>query len=144
MKEGKSMAKYEFKKNGVDDYTLKYKDKEINFNSNVGIVNRFQNIVAEAKKEMMFDCIKKGIKPDDLVVKKVENGKTYYDNKMKEELEQIYIQEAQGQVFLDAIKELFGMEAVELFLEIGLETAEETTQFANEIGNILVGKYETP
>lgn len=138
------MKKYEFIKNNVDDYTLKYKDKEINFKSNVNIVSRFQNVVAEAKKAMMFDCIAKGIKPDDLTKKTIKDGKTYYDNSMKEELENLYIQEAQGKIFLDAIKELLGIEAIELFLEIGLETEEETTQFANELGNILVGKYETP
>ena len=49
------MKKYEFIKNGVDDYTLKYKDKEINFNSNVNIVNNLQDSLSKARMIMIKD-----------------------------------------------------------------------------------------
>lgn len=138
------MKKYEFIKNGVDDYTLKYKDKEINFKSNVSIVNRLQDSVVEAKKEMVFDCIKRGVKPEDLTKKIVKDGKTYYDNTYKDELEKIYIEEIQGKIFSEVIKELLGIDLAELYIEIGITTDEENEKFIEEFGNILVGQYNTP
>ena len=36
--------KYEFIKNGLDDYTLKYKDKEIQFCSKVEFIKELQEV----------------------------------------------------------------------------------------------------
>ena len=80
------MKKYEFIKNGVDDYTLKYKDKEINFNSNVNIQKDLQDVPERARKKMILDLAKEGISIKDLSKEIKENGKTYYDNSNKDEL----------------------------------------------------------
>lgn len=138
------MKKYEFIKNGTDDYTLKYKDKEINFNSNVSIVNRLQNTIVEARKKMMIDLAKEGMTVKDLIIERKENGKTYYDNTNKDELEKAYIEDVQGKIFSEVIKELLGVELAELYLDIGITTDEENEEFVEEFGNILVGQYNTP
>jgi hypothetical protein len=138
------MKKYEFIKNGVDDYTLKYKDKEINFNSNVNIVNNLQDSISKARMNMIKDLAKEGMTIKDLVIERKENGKTYYDNTNKEELEKAYLEKEQSKVFIEIIEKLFGMSVEELFVDMELTSVEESTQFSEELGKILVGNFNTP
>ena len=138
------MKKYEFIKNGVDDYTLKYKDKEINFKSNVNIVNNLQDSISKARMNMIKDLAKEGMTIKDLVVEKKENGKTYYDNTNKEELEKAYLEKEQSKVFIEIIEKLFGMSVEDLFVDMELTNVEESTQFSEELGKILVGNFNTP
>jgi hypothetical protein len=138
------MKKYEFIKNGVDDYTLKYKDKEINFNSNVNIVNNLQDSISKARMNMIKDLAKEGMTIKDLVIEKKENGKTYYDNTNKEELEKAYLEKEQSKVFIEIIEKLFGMSVEDLFIDMELTSVEESTQFSEELGKILVGNFNTP
>ena len=138
------MKKYEFIKNGVDDYTLKYKDKEIEFNSNVNIVNNLQDSIAKARMNMIKDLSKEGLSIKDLTIEKKENGKTYYDNTNKEELEKAYLEKEQSKVFIDIIEKLFGMSVEDLFIDMELTSVEESTQFSEELGKILVGNFNTP
>ena len=138
------MKKYEFIKNGVDDYTLKYKDKEINFKSNVNIVIYLQDCISKARMNMIKDLAKEGMTIKDLVVERKENGKTYYDNTNKEELEKAYIEKEQSKVFIEIIEKLFGMSVEDLFIDMELTNVEESTQFSEELGKILVGNFNTP
>ena len=138
------MKKYEFIKNGVDDYTLKYKDKEINFKSNVNIVNNLQDSISKARMNMIKDLAKEGMTIKDLVVERKENGKTYYDNTNKEELEKAYLEKEQSKVFIEIIEKLFGMNVEDLFIDMELTSVEESTQFSEELGKILVGNFNTP
>lgn len=135
------MKKFEFIKNSADDYTLKYKDKEINFKSDVNVVNRLQNTTATARMKMIQDLSKQGISIKDLTIETKENGKTYYDNTNKIELENIYIQQEQAQVFMDIIEEKFGMGITELFIDIGLTDEKESEEFSKQFGEILVGNF---
>ena len=138
------MKKYEFIKNGVDDYILKYKDKEINFKSNVSIVSELQDSIAKARMNMIKDLAKEGMTIKDLVVERKENGKTYYDNTNKEELEKAYLEKEQSKVFIEIIEKLFGMSVEDLFIDMELTNVEESTQFSEELGKILVGNFNTP
>jgi hypothetical protein len=138
------MKKYEFIKNGVDDYTLKYKDKEINFKSNVNIVNSLQDSISKARMNMIKDLAKEGMTIKDLVIERKENGKTYYDNTNKEELEKAYLEKEQSKVFIEIIEKLFGMSVEDLFIDMELTNVEESTQFSEELGKILVGNFNTP
>lgn len=138
------MKKYEFIKNGVDDYTLKYKDKEINFKSNVNIVNNLQDSISKARMNMIKDLAKEGMTIKDLVIERKENGKTYYDNTNKEELEKAYLEKEQSKVFIEIIEKLFGMSVEDLFIDMELTSVEESTQFSEELGKILVGNFNTP
>lgn len=138
------MKKYEFIKNGVDDYTLKYKEKEINFKSNVSIVSELQESIARARMNMIKDLAKEGMTIKDLVIERKENGKTFYDNTNKEELEKAYLEKEQSKVFMNIIEKLFGMKLTDLFLDIGFETEQESAEFSEEFGKILVGQFQTP
>ena len=138
------MKKYEFIKNGVDDYTLKYKDKEINFKSNVNIVNSLQDSISKARMNMIKDLAKEGLSIKDLIIERKENGKTYYDNTNKEELEKAYLEKEQSKVFIEIIEKLFGMSVEDLFIDMELTNVEESTQFSEELGKILVGNFNTP
>lgn len=135
------MKKYEFIKNGIDDYTLKYKDKEINFKSNVDIVTRLQNATATARNKMIRDLSKEGISIKELTIETKKDGKTYYDNTNKIELENNYIQQEQTNIFMAIINEIFGMTITELFTDIGIEEEKEAEEFSGEIGQILVGQF---
>lgn len=136
------MKKYEFIKNSVDDYTLKYKDKEIIFKSNVDVVTRLQDTVASAKTKMIMDLAKQGISIKDLTIETKKDGKTYYDNTNKIELENTYIQQEQGKVFMEVIKEILGIDITELFTDMELNE-KETEEFAKEFGGILTGRFQS-
>ena len=138
------MKKYEFIKNGVDDYTLKYKNKEINFKSNVSIVNNLQDSISKARMNMIKDLAKEGMTIKDLVIERKENGKIFYDNTNKEELEKAYLEKEQSKVFIEIIEKLFGMSVEDLFIDMELTSVEESTQFSEELGKILVGNFNTP
>lgn len=133
--------KYEILKNGLDDYVLKYKDKEIKFNSVVKIVDKMQEVNKNARMKMILDLSKQGMTVKDLIIEEKKDGKTYYNNSNKEELEQAYIQEETSKVFQGAIKEMLGMELMELLQEIGLENEEEIKEFSTELGKIMVGNF---
>lgn len=138
------MKKYEFIKNGVDDYTLKYKEKEINFKSNVSIVSELQDSIAKARMNMIKDLAKEGMTIKDLIIERKENGKIFYDNTNKEELEKTYLEKEQSEIFMNIIEKLFGMKITDLFLDIGFETEQESAEFSEEFGKILVGQFQTP
>lgn len=135
------MKKYEFIKNGVDDYTLKYKDKEIRFNSKVDLVTRLQETTATARNKMIKDLTKEGISLKDLTIETKKDGKTFYDNTNRIELENSYIQQEQTKVFMNIIKEMLGMEITELFADIGLTEEHEGSEFSEQLGKILVGQF---
>lgn len=133
--------KYEFVKNGADDYLLKYKDKEIKFNSNVDIVTRMQEANKTARIRMIQELGKAGMTIKELTKEIKENGKTYYDNSNKEELEKTYINEENTKVFLSVVKELFGMEIMDLLKDIGLTDEKEIQEFSITLGKVLTGQF---
>ena len=132
--------KYEIIKNGIDDYTLKYKDKEINFKSKVKIVEKMQEVNKTARVNMMLDLAEKGKSIKDLVKEQKKDGKTYYDNSLKEEIEKIYIEEETGKVFMKEIEEMLGIGLQELINEIGLDE-KEITDFSTELGQAMIGNF---
>ena len=133
--------KYEFIKNGIDDYTLKYKDKSINFHSTVDIATRLQDAIEKGKNKLIFDLAKEGMTIKDLQKEYKKDGKTYTDNSNYETLEQNYINKAQTDTFMQIIEELFKIKFLDLILEIGLSTEDEMQKFGNELGNILNGNF---
>ena len=134
------MKKYEIIKNGVDDYTLKYKDKEIKFNSSVGIAEKLQSATKTGRVNMYIELSKQGITSDQLSTEEKKDGKTYVNDSNKKEIEKIFIQEAQAQIFLEAIEEMLNIKYEELIKEIGFNTQEEVEEFSTEIGKIMVGQ----
>lgn len=133
------MKKYEIIKNGTDDYTLKYKDKEFNFKTDIKIMSKMQGANKTARTKMVMDLTKQGISMKDLVITKKENGKTYMDNSNKAELEKAYMDEETANVFSEICEEKFGMDLTSLILDIDLEES-EMEQFAVELVQALTGK----
>lgn len=132
--------KYEFIKNGIDDYTLKYKDKEIQFCSKVEFINDLQDCPRKARNRMVMDLAKQGMSVQDLIIKKTEGAKTIEDHSNKDYIEQGYIQQEQEKVLDDVCKKMFNMNATTLMLEIGItEPGKELEEFYTELGNILSG-----
>lgn len=131
--------KYEFIKNGLDDYTLKYKDKEIRFNSKVEFIKDLQEVQKNARNKMVADLIKQGMSVQDLIIKRVEGAKTIEDHSNKDYIEQGYIQEEQSKVLDNICKKLFNMDVSTLILDIGFTDEKDIESFYKEFGDILAG-----
>lgn len=131
--------KYEIIKNGTDDYTLKYKDKEFNFKTDLRIMSKMQGANKTARTKMVMDLTKQGISMKDLVITKKENGKTYLDNSNKAELEKAYIDDETANVFSEICENQFGMDLTTLILDIDLNE-DEIEPFSLELVQALTGK----
>jgi len=133
--------KYEIIKNGIDDYSLKYKDKEIRFKSNVGIVNDMQEANKNARINMIMDLTRKGMSLKQFVKEEKKDGKTYYDNTNKRELENIYIDQETGKVFINKVEEMLNINYQELIQDIGLKGEEEIIKFNEDLGKAMLGIF---
>ena len=131
--------KYEFIKNGIDDYTLKYKDKEIQFCSKVEFIKELQEVQKNARLKMISDLAKEGMSVQDLIIKKAEGAKTIEDHSNKDYVEQGYIQQEQVRVIDNICKKLFNMDASTLILDLGFTEEKEVEDFYKEFGDILAG-----
>lgn len=131
---------YEIIKNGTDDYTLKYKDKEFKFHTDLSIMKEMQSISKRARIKMVTDLAKQGVSLKDFTIEKKENGKTYYDNSNKAELEKAYIDDETANVFNEIIEKQFGMDLMTLLQDIGLQEEKEVEKFSMELVQVLTGK----
>ena len=134
--------KYEIIKNGQDDYTLKYKDKEIKFHSSVEIVSRLQEVNEIAKQQMILELTKAGLTPNDLVKKKVVDGKTYYDNSAKEEYLSACVNKIAVRLLDEAAKKMLGMTILELVNDIGDLSQQEQNNLTKELGEVAIGRFQ--
>jgi hypothetical protein len=116
-----------------DNVCLKYKDREFNFKVNVKLISEMQGIVMEARKRLIQEFAKSGQSIKDLTIETKENGKTYYDNTNKLELEKIYQEEITIEFFNKKCESYFGMDLATLMLDIGLETEDEGAKFSNDL-----------
>lgn len=132
--------KYEFIKKDEDTTVLKYKNKEFEFKTDVKIISEIQSLVAEARIQLIEDYASKGKSIKDLTIEKKENGKTYYDNTNKAELEKIYQEKITLEFFDNKCKELFNMGLASLMQDIELSEEKETEKFATELISHLSGK----
>ena len=131
--------KYEIIKNGIDDYTLKYKDKEFNYKADIELISKLQEAPKNARIKMLKELAKEGISLKDFTIEQKKNGKTYYDNTNKQELENTYIQNEMLEIINNTCKDRFNNGLVNLMLDIGLETPEEQERFSNELSASLMG-----
>ena len=131
--------KYEFIKVDEDTTKLKYKDKEFIFKSNVKIISEMQSLVMQSRMKMIQDLSKNGQSIKELTIETKKNGKTYYDNSNKEELEKMYQEQITLDYFNNKCIEIFNMDLASLMLDIGLETEQEGSKFSNEFLQHLSG-----
>jgi hypothetical protein len=122
-----------------DIVSLKYKDKEFSFKVNVKLISEMQGIVMEARKKMLMDIAKTGQSIKDLTIETRENGKVYYDNSNKLELEKIYQEELTIDFFNKKCEEFFNMDLATLMNDIGLETEDEGAKFSNDFISYMSG-----
>lgn len=133
--------KYKITKNGIDDYTLEYKDKKINFKSDVEIMTELQAVNEIAKQRMIIDLAKQGITLNELVKEVKKDGKTYFDNSNKDEMVKTYTKIIANELFNKAVEKMLGMSLSKLSREIGIETKEEAEKLSSDLGEILVGRF---
>lgn len=130
---------YEIIKNGTDDYSLKYKDKELKFHTDLSIMKEMQSISKRARVKMVTDLAKQGVSLKDFTIEKKENGKTYYDNSNKAELEKAYIEEETANVFNEVIEKKFNMDLLTLIQDIGLTDSKDVEKFSTDLVQALTG-----
>ena len=133
--------KYQIIKNDLDDYTLSYKDKVFNYKSDVELFSKLQNSPKKARIKMLTDLANEGISLKKFTIEEKKDGKTYYDNTNKNELERTYIGEAMLEVIDETCKKNFNLTFGELMADIGLETQEEQEKFSSELGSSLMGRF---
>lgn len=130
--------KYKFSSEN-DVIKLTYKDKEFTFKRNVKLISELQGLVMEARKRMIEDYAEKGKSIKNLTIETKKDGKTYYDNSNKNELEKIYQEQITLEFYNNKCIELFGMDLTNLMQDIGLSTEDEGSKFANDFLTYLSG-----
>ena len=133
--------KYEFKKINDDLVELHYKDKKFDIIKDVDMLFSTQNVYNAARTKMLIDLAKKGISIEDLKIKKEENGKSYVDESSLKELESLYIDAEQRNIFEMASKRYFNMSINELVYDMGL-TPSEAEKFGKELAMAMAGAVE--
>lgn len=131
--------KYEFIKVDEDTSKLKYKDKEFTIKNTVKIVSEIQGIIMQSRIKAIQDLAKQGQSIKDLTIERKENGKTYYDNSNRKELEAIYQQQAILEFFDNKCINICGMTLSELMSDIGLSSEDDGEKFAQEFMQYLTG-----
>lgn len=139
MKGDKKM--YEIIKNGTDDYVLKYKEKELKFKSDIENIERLQSINEKATEELIFRLAEKGKTIQDITVKRIANGKTYYDNSNKNELLNVYKEQIIVNVISDICVSQFNMTLNDLLVDVGLTDEQDVLQFAQDLSSAFAGKF---
>lgn len=134
------MAKYEIIKNGIDDYTLKYKDKEFNFHADLTMKKKMQGVYKTAKIKMLKDLASEGMSLKQFTIEEKRDGKTYSDNTNKAELEQAYIDNEMAEVFNEICVENFGMDLADLIIDIDLDD-KEIEIFSRDLAMALNGNF---
>lgn len=133
--------KYEFKKINDDLVELHYKDKKFDIIKDVDMLFSTQNVYNAARTKMLIDLAKKGISIEDLKIKKEENGKSYVDESTLKELENMYIEAEQRNIFENASKRYFNMSINELVYDMEL-TPSEAEKFGKELAMAMAGSVE--
>lgn len=133
------MAKYEIIKTSKDNYTLKYKDNEYSFKTDINLIKDMQGINKTARINMIKDLSKDGVSLSSLTIEEKRDGKTYVDNSNKAELEEIYLGEAMSE-FLDKLcLKMFEKTYTDLILDIELGE-DEIEKFSTEFISALTGQ----
>ena len=124
--------KYEFIVIDPDTTKLKYKEKEFTIVKDIALMNELQSINYIAKNNMIIDLAKKGLTPDDLIIKKVENGKKYEDERSIREMERNYLIMASLETFNKICKKYTKMDMETLMQDIGLSEQKESEEGISE------------
>lgn len=135
----------EIKRKSLDEYELIYtnkKDEEvvIPFKRDIEMQSKLESINSTARLKMYKELTKQGITKDDLIIKRVENGKTIIDETNYKEYENNYIQEATLEILDEVYRKCFNKGLVELVLDMKDANENSVAHFSAEITNVLLGK----
>ena len=140
------MAKKEFEIYSIDEDTYKIvslvNNEELTFKKNVELAVKLSNITADARIKMIKYMKDKGISKDDLIMKRVKNGKTYYDGSGYRLLEQGFIRDCTAELMFDLFNILFNMSPEAVIEKLGI-TEDDSVRFGTEIRQIILGE-KTP
>lgn len=151
--------KYEFKKNGIDEYTLIYTNKDKkevkkDFKRTVKIAQKLNGITARSRIILGQNLSSMGMTKDDIIIMtKTADGKTIYDETNYNEMLKGFIEEESIKTIDEIIEESFGMNVIELFKDMGLvkdinkvtkDEANQITLFTQKFSSIIRGEEKTP
>lgn len=131
--------KYEIITKDTDLFELKYKDKSFEFKTDLELKSRLESAAKEGRVKMAVEMTKQGIRPVDLTIEYKKDGKIYYDNSNKVELEKEYQQEAMLVIIDEICEKLFKNKLADLMVDMGLENAEEGQAFMIKLLECVMG-----
>ncbi len=130
------MKQFEIKKLGEDEWELKslVNDNSIKFKRNVKLAKAIQDITPNARLKMIKFLKEKGMTKDDLIDKKVKNGKIIYDETAYRELENGFIRDETTNFTYELFDIIFGKTPEELTVYLGITNEDESNRLGVEIG----------
>lgn len=130
------MKQFEIKKLGEDEWELKslVNDNSIKFKRNVKLAKGIQEITPNARLKMIKFLKEKGMTKDDLIEKKVKNGKIIYDETAYRELENGFIRDETINFTYELFNLVFGKTPEDLAAYLGITNEEESNRLGVEIG----------
>lgn len=134
------MKKYKIVQESLDNYILKYKNKELPFKTDISLMSKIQGARKDARLKMILDLSKQGKSLKDLTIITKSNGKTYEDNTNREAMENVYIEEALNDLLSEVCQEKFGMSLSELLVDMDILQDTEIVEFISELTGAMTGK----
>lgn len=130
------MKQFEIKKLGEDEWELKslVNDNSIKFKRNVKLAKAIQDITPNARLKMIKFLKEKGMTKDDLIDKKVKNGKIVYDETAYRELENGFIRDETANFTYELFNVVFEKTPEELTVYLGITNEDESNRLGVEIG----------
>lgn len=136
------MKKFEITSIDEDTYKISslVNGESLTFKKNVELARKIQNVNANARIKMIKYMKENNIKKEDLIDKRIENGKTYYDESSYRLIENGFIQDEGMLLFTDIFKTLFDKRADEVLNALGFEDSdsEEGYRLGEELRDILL------
>lgn len=137
------MAKYDFRSKGLDEFELRYFDKDnqevvIPFKRTVELASIIQNVDADARFKMYEYLTKNGKSKNDLIVeRKGADGSIIVDETNYREFESQFLIKAQYDMAKELYRKLFNMTLEEIVINLNL-TEEESFMFGSKVREIII------
>lgn len=130
------MKQFEIKKIGEDEWELKslVNTNSMKFKRDVKLAKGIQEITPNARLKMIKFLKEKGMTKDDLIEKKVKNGKIIYDETAYRELENGFIRDETINFTYELFNLVFGKTPEDLAAYLGITNEEESNRLGVEIG----------
>lgn len=130
------MKQFEIKKLGEDEWELKslVNTNSMKFKRDVKLAKGIQEITPNARLKMIKFLKEKDMTKDDLIEKKVKNGKIIYDETAYRELENGFIRDETINFTYELFNIVFGQNPEDLAAYLGITNDEESNRLGVEIG----------